>query len=55
VADRNRPPAKRRIVALFDRRIEGVHVDVDDLAHRHAATISDLEQKENCRHVRPLG
>jgi hypothetical protein len=31
-ADRDRLPAKRRIVALFDRRVEGVHVDMDDLA-----------------------
>ncbi len=47
VADRDRPPAKGRVVALLDRRIEGVHVDVDDLAHLHAVTISGQEQKEN--------
>ncbi len=29
-ADRDRPAAQRRVVALFDRRVERVHVDVDD-------------------------
>jgi hypothetical protein len=47
VVDRNRASPKRRIVALFHRRIEGVHVDVDDLAHRHALTLSRWKQKEN--------
>jgi hypothetical protein len=28
-----------RIVALFDRRIKRVHVDMNDLANSHAATI----------------
>jgi hypothetical protein len=28
VADRDRPSLKIRIVALFDGRIEGVHIDV---------------------------
>src|SRR5205823_9313300 len=31
-ADRDRSPAERRIVALLDRRVERVHVDVEDLA-----------------------
>src|SRR5712671_1799349 len=35
VADSDRTATKLGIIALFDRRIEGVHVDVDDLAHRH--------------------
>ena len=52
VADRDGTPSKRRIVALLDRRIEGVHVDVDDLAHRHAATLSTQEQKENSGRAR---
>jgi hypothetical protein len=33
VADRERAAAKAGIIALFDRRIEGVHVDMDDLAN----------------------
>src|SRR5262249_25427227 len=33
-ADRNRLAAKLRIISLFDRRVERVHVDVDDLAMR---------------------
>ena len=32
VANRHRPAAQLRVVALLDRRIERVHVDVDDLA-----------------------
>jgi hypothetical protein len=32
VADRDRAPTERGIVALFHGREEGVHVDVDDLA-----------------------
>src|SRR5271166_3037607 len=47
VSNRDGAPSKRRVVALFNRRIERVHVDVNDLAHRHRATISDGEQKEN--------
>jgi hypothetical protein len=47
VANRDRAAPKVRVVALFNRRIERVHVDVDDLAHRHALTISDQEQKRN--------
>jgi hypothetical protein len=47
VADRDGAPSKRRVVALLNRRIERVHVDVNDLAHRHAPTISGVEQKEN--------
>ena len=31
-ADGNRLAAEIRIVPLFDRRVEGVHIDVDDLA-----------------------
>jgi len=31
-ADRDRLAAEFRIVSLFDRRVEGIHVDVDDLA-----------------------
>jgi hypothetical protein len=31
-ADGNRFASKLRIVALFDRRIEGIHVDMDDFA-----------------------
>ena len=33
-ADRDRLAAQLRIVPLLDRRVEGVHVDVDDLAYR---------------------
>jgi hypothetical protein len=32
-ADRDRTPSKLRIVALLDRRVESVHVDMDDLAN----------------------
>jgi hypothetical protein len=31
-ADRNRLAPKSRVVALLHRRVEGVHVDMDDLA-----------------------
>jgi hypothetical protein len=31
-ADRHRLAPERRVVALLDRRVEGVHVDMDDLA-----------------------
>jgi len=31
-ADRDRFASKLRIVALLDRRVEGIHVDMDDLA-----------------------
>src|SRR5208283_1628674 len=37
VADGDRTASKLRIVALFDRRIERVHVDMDDLAQRHTS------------------
>ena len=33
VSDRDGTPSKRRDITLFDRRIERVHVDVDDLAN----------------------
>jgi hypothetical protein len=32
-ADRDRLSAEFRIIALLDRRVEGVHVDMDDLPH----------------------
>ena len=32
-ADRERLAAQRRVVALLDRRVERVHVDVEDAAH----------------------
>ena len=35
-ADRDRLPAQRRIVALLDRRVEGVHVDVHDSTHHRS-------------------
>jgi hypothetical protein len=47
VADRDRAVTELWIVALLDRRIERVHVDMDDLAQRHAATLSAPERKEN--------
>jgi hypothetical protein len=31
-ADRHRLALELRIIALLDRRVEGVHVDMDDLA-----------------------
>jgi hypothetical protein len=31
-ADRDRLAAQIRIIALLDRRIEGIHIDMDDLA-----------------------
>ena len=31
-ADRDRFAAQFRVVALFDRRVERIHVDMDDLA-----------------------
>jgi len=34
MADRDRTAPKLRVVALFDRCIERVHVDIDDLARR---------------------
>jgi hypothetical protein len=47
VADSDRAAPELRIVALLDRRIERVHVDMDDLAQRHAATLTGPEWKEN--------
>jgi len=47
VANRHRSATQIRVVALFDRRIERVHVHVDDLAQRHAPALSHQEQKEN--------
>ena len=46
VADCDGASPQHRIVALLDRRIEGVHVNVDDLAQRHDVTITELERKE---------
>src|SRR5690606_25965971 len=39
-ADRHGPAAQRRVVALLDRGVERVHVDVDDLAHGRAGPAS---------------
>jgi hypothetical protein len=36
MADGHRPSPEIGIVPLFDRRVEGVHVDVDDFANRFA-------------------
>ena len=47
VANRDRTAAEFRVIALLDGRIERVHVDMDDLARRHAATISGREHSEN--------
>jgi hypothetical protein len=33
IADSDRATTQRGVVALLDRRVESVHVDVDDLAH----------------------
>ena len=33
-ADRDGLAAKVRIIALFDRRVEGIHIDMDDLSDR---------------------
>jgi hypothetical protein len=38
-ADSDRLALQRRIVALFDRRIESVHVNMDDLAARAGVTL----------------
>jgi hypothetical protein len=38
-ADRDGSAAQARIVPLLDRRVEGVHVDVDDLSLRRAADV----------------
>ncbi len=45
MANRHRLTAQLGIVALFDRRIEGVHVDVDDLAPAHGAGLPDSGTK----------
>jgi len=47
MANRHRSATQIRIVALFNRRIERVHIDVDDLAQHHGPAISRQEQKEN--------
>ena len=47
VADCDGASPQHRIVALLDRRIEGVHVNVDNLAQRHDVTITEQERKEN--------
>jgi len=41
MTDRDGTTPELRAVALFDRRIERVHVDVDDLPHRHEAILSE--------------
>ena len=43
MGDRDWTAAESRVVALLDRRIERVHIDMDDLALRHAVTISGRE------------
>ncbi|CAE1304443.1 unnamed protein product [Acanthosepion pharaonis] len=47
MSDRDRLATQRWIVALLHRRVEGVHVDVDDLAHRHAYPLLQEEQDVN--------
>jgi hypothetical protein len=37
-ADRDRPPAQLRIITLFDRCVERIHVDMDDFARRLPAS-----------------
>ncbi len=55
--DRHRSTHDSGIVALFDRRIERVHIDVDDLANPplvHRDMLPDLERTEGaclCRVV----
>src|SRR3954451_21962094 len=41
IAYGNRTPSQRRIVALFHRRVEGVHVDVDNFTNRQIRHASD--------------
>jgi len=53
VADRQGTAPKAGIIALFDRRIESVHVDMDDLANpglAHGRSLADLEPKANIGH-----
>jgi hypothetical protein len=47
MTNRDRTASQFRVVALLDRRIERVHIDMDNLARRHAVTISGCEQKVN--------
>ena len=47
MTDGDRTPAKLRVIPLLHRGIEGVHVNVDDLAHRHGQALAPPEQKEN--------
>ena len=51
VAHGHRLASKRRVVPLLHRRIEGVHVHMDDLANRatHGSSVPALERKVNCR------
>ena len=44
-ADRQRLAAQRRVVALLDRRVERVHVDVKDPAHRAECSVEIVEQR----------
>jgi hypothetical protein len=41
--DRDRPAAQRLVVALLDRGVKGVHIDVDDPSLDHG--ISDFRFK----------
>jgi len=34
ITDGDRPALEAYIIALLDRRVEGIHVDMDDLARR---------------------
>jgi hypothetical protein len=47
VTNRDWTAPELRLVALLDRCVERVHVEMDDLARRHGPTISGHEQKEN--------
>lgn len=43
MADGNRLAPQLRVIALFHRRIEGVHVDMDDLAHGHGFGLDERD------------
>ena len=51
MADRDGPPTKAWIIPLLDRRIEGVHVDVDDFTVDWPMTNSSTGTK--ARHAEP--
>ncbi len=59
IADRDRAAPRGRIIALLDRRVEGVHIDVDDLACARFAhgktTLPGRNERRRAPQFNPVG